>query len=340
MKWWNDIWLNEGFATWAEAKIVDQWRPAFGATLGQIAGLERVMDTDALRSARAVREPVRSTSEAMEAFDGITYQKGAAVLRMIESWLGADVFQRGVQRYVHENAWKNASADDLFKALDFVSTQKVEQLASGFLDHPGVPQVLASWKCEGANAGKLELRQSEWHRSAGPTSRPRDRRSWTLPVCVAIDGQKSRRAASRSAGDPIAREPERAVVPGLGLSERQSGRLLQVPRRTRQAVRARACREPLPRPDRAPRSRLERLGGRASGGDCAGRSSRLSSRSSTAKAIDTWSSEIIDVLRGVDQALVDDEARDGLREVRPGPTRRAQAGPRLVAPERPRRGRR
>ena len=203
MKWWNDIWLNEGFATWAEAKIVDQWKPTFGATLSQIAGLEYVMDTDSLKSARAVREPVRSTSEAMEAFDGITYQKGAAVLRMIESYLGADVFQRGVQRYVHENAWKNASADDLFKALDYVSTQKVEQLASGFLDHPGIPQVLLAWKCDGGS-GKLELRQSEWHSLGGVDLAGGDKHTWTLPVCVAIDGLKAK-SCFTLAGDPIVR---------------------------------------------------------------------------------------------------------------------------------------
>ncbi|HTB76814.1 MAG TPA: M1 family metallopeptidase [Polyangiaceae bacterium] len=208
MKWWNDIWLNEGFATWAEAKVVDQWKPNFGATMGQIANVEHVMDTDALRSARAVREPVRSTSDAMEAFDGITYQKGAAVLRMIESFLGPDVFQRGVQRYVHENAWKNASADDLFKALDFVSTQKVDELASGFLDHPGVPQVFSSYKCLGAT-GRLELRQSEWHPLGEPASPPesaRDKRAWTLPVCVAVDGQKTRNCFTLGS-EPIARDP-------------------------------------------------------------------------------------------------------------------------------------
>ena len=206
MKWWNDIWLNEGFATWAEAKIVDQWKPNFGATIGQIAGIEHVMDTDAMRSARAVREPVRSTSEAMEAFDGITYQKGAAVLRMIEYWLGPDVFQRGVQRYVHENAWKNASADDLFKALDSVSAQKVDELASGFLDHPGVPQVLASYKCTGGG-GKLELRQSEWHPLGdAEAGGPRDKRTWMLPVCVAVDGGKNRNCF-KLGGDPIARDP-------------------------------------------------------------------------------------------------------------------------------------
>ncbi|HEX4445365.1 MAG TPA: M1 family metallopeptidase, partial [Polyangiaceae bacterium] len=207
MKWWNDIWLNEGFATWAEAKIVDEWRPSFGATLGQIAGVEHVMDSDALRSARAVREPVRSTSDAMEAFDGITYQKGAAVLRMIEGWLGPDVFRRGVQRYVHENAWKNAGAEDLFKALDFVSTQKVDQLASAFLDHAGVPQVLTSFKCDGSSAGKLELRQSEWRplgtdAPVGTPSPPG--RTWTLPVCVEIDGMKSRSCFTLGA-EPIAR---------------------------------------------------------------------------------------------------------------------------------------
>jgi aminopeptidase N len=208
MKWWNDIWLNEGFATWAEAKIVDQWKPNFGATIAQIAGVEHVMDTDALKSARAVREPVRSTSEAEEAFDGITYQKGAAVLRMIEGWLGPDVFRRGIQRYIHENAWKNASADDLFKALDYVSTQKVDQLASGFLDQPGVPQVLTSYRCDGPGAGKLELRQSEWRPlgDVDPTAIAASKRTWTLPVCVAIDGQKTKNCFTLGS-DPIARNP-------------------------------------------------------------------------------------------------------------------------------------
>src|SRR5207253_5291138 len=58
MQWWDDLWLNEGFATWAEQKIVDQWRPSFGARLEAVVGLQSVMDTDALASARAVREPV------------------------------------------------------------------------------------------------------------------------------------------------------------------------------------------------------------------------------------------------------------------------------------------
>jgi alanyl aminopeptidase len=190
MRWWDDVWLNEGFATWAEAKVVDAWRPSFGATLDQIAGVQGVMDTDAMKSARAVREPVRSRSEAEEAFDGITYDKGAAVLRMIESWLGPDVFRRGVQRYLHENAWKTATAHDLFDALDYVSTQRVEKLANGFLDQPGVPEVNVRWSCDGpSGAGRLVLSASEWRPVGSDAGKPRD---WMLPVCVESDALKGR----------------------------------------------------------------------------------------------------------------------------------------------------
>jgi cytosol alanyl aminopeptidase len=203
MKWWDDTWLNEGFATWAEAKIVDAWKPSFGATLEQVAGVQHVMDIDALESARAVREPVHSRSEAEEAFDGLTYDKGAAVLRMIESWLGPDVFRRGLQRYLNENAWKNASASDLFEALDFVSAQRIGKVAGGFLDQPGVPEVLVSWTCGGsAGGGRLELSESEW-RPIGASSGAR--REWTLPVCVASDAEKEKTCFTLGR-DPIARE--------------------------------------------------------------------------------------------------------------------------------------
>ncbi len=306
MKWWNDIWLNEGFATWAEAKIVDQWKPAFGATLGQIAGLEHVMDTDALKSARAVREPVRSTSEAMEAFDGITYQKGAAVLRMIESWLGADVFQRGVQRYVHENAWKNASADDLFKALDYVSTQKVEQLASGFLDHPGVPQVLASWKCDSGGTGKLELRQSEWRSLGSVDPAGIERRTWTLPVCVAIDGQKTK-SCFTLAGDPIARNLSAQSCPGwVYPNANQAGYYRFLVERDKLLALAHAARSLDP---------TERLG--LVSNAWAGVRQGAIAPSVLLDLLPLFDGEnnrfvvdeILDVLRGVDHALVDDEAR-------------------------------
>jgi len=201
MRWWDDLWLNEGFAMWAEAKIVDAWRPSFGATIDQIAGVQHVMDTDGLKSARAVREPVRSTSDAEAAFDGITYDKGAAVLRMMEGWLGPDVFRRGVQRYLRENAWKNASSDDLFRALEYVSTQRIGELARGFLDQPGVPDVLVNWTC-GGSGGRIELSESEWRPIGSGTEL---RRNWTLPVCVGVDGLKGKSCFTLGR-DPIVRD--------------------------------------------------------------------------------------------------------------------------------------
>jgi alanyl aminopeptidase len=203
MRWWDDVWLNEGFATWAEAKVVDAWKPSFGATLDQIAGLQSVMDLDSMKSARAVREPVRSRSEAEEAFDGITYDKGAAVLRMIESWLGPDVFRRGVQRYLQQNAWKTATSHDLFEALDYVSTQRVEKLASGFLDQPGVPEVNVRWSCAGSHgSGRLEMGESEWRPLGADPGAAHD---WMLPVCVESDALKSRSCFTLG-HDPITRD--------------------------------------------------------------------------------------------------------------------------------------
>jgi cytosol alanyl aminopeptidase len=189
MAWWNDIWLNEGFATWAEAKIVDAWKPSFGARLEQIAGVEGVMDTDAMASARAVREPVRSTSEAMEAFDGITYDKGAAVLRMLEGWLGETTFQRGVQQYLTQHAWGNATAEDLFHALDYVSAQRVDELAQSFLDQPGVPLVTTTVTCE-TKGPNLELQTSDWRPLGEPE--PAHPHAWTLPVCVTSNLEKGK----------------------------------------------------------------------------------------------------------------------------------------------------
>jgi aminopeptidase N len=186
MGWWNDLWLNEGFATWAEAKIADRYRPAFEAKNELTAGMSDVMDTDALHSARAVRQPVTSTSEAMEAFDGITYDKGAAVLAMVEHSIGEGVFQKGVRAYLEKNAWKNATADDLLHALDEASGKDVTSLASSFLDRPGVPNVAVSVGCTGQGA-KVTLKQSPWRR-LGDTADAGSSAPWWIPVGLTTGG--------------------------------------------------------------------------------------------------------------------------------------------------------
>jgi aminopeptidase N len=106
-----------------------------------------------------------------------------------------------VQHYLEENAWKTARADDLFKALDFVSAQRVGELASSFLDRPGVPEVLASWTC-GGSGSRLELRESEW-RPLGGGGDPA--RTWKLPVCITSDAQKTKTCFTLGT-DPITRD--------------------------------------------------------------------------------------------------------------------------------------
>ena len=140
-KWWDDLWLNEGFATWTTYKIEDAYAPDLGAKIDAAASATYVMDEDGLASAREVRQPVASVGQAMEAFDGITYQKGAAVLRMIEHYVGEDAFQRGVHAYLTSHAFGNATADDLLGAIDAASGKNASELARNYLDKPGVPVV-------------------------------------------------------------------------------------------------------------------------------------------------------------------------------------------------------
>ena len=190
MRWWDDLWLNEGFATYMESLIVDELDPETGAELELLGLIGWVMDFDALESARRVRQPVAHTYEAEEAFDGITYVKGAAVLRMIHRWLGDAAFRHGVQRYLSRHAWSNATASDLFMALSNASDRDVAPVAASFVDQPGLPLVRAELICEGKQR-KVALSQSRYR--ARPSANPAEE-LWQIPVCVAYPTGKRRAA--------------------------------------------------------------------------------------------------------------------------------------------------
>jgi alanyl aminopeptidase len=319
MRWWDDLWLNEGFATWAESMAVDAWQPSFGATLDELSGLGQVMDADALASARAVRQPVRSVAEADEAFDGLTYDKGAAVLRMIERWIGPGTFRRGVQRYLRENAWKTARAEDLFHALDYVSTSHVEAFAGAFLDHAGVPAVFARKVCA-AGKSTLELREGQWLPLGEPA--PAGNPTWTLPVCVAADGHKD--AACFTVGpEPIARELGPGCPAWFHPNADQVGYYRFVVDGPQMLALAGAGRALDP---------IQRYGVVANGW-AAVRAGAMDASAllGALRAYDGESDrrvlgEIVTVLRGIDDALVDDVVRDRYRRfvaARLGPRKRA-----------------
>lgn len=191
MAWWNDVWLNEGFATWMETKVVDQWRPETEARLDALAARGSVMQRDALGSSRAIREGVVSTSDIDAAFDAITYQKGAAVIGMLEGWLGEDTFRDGVRAYVRSHEHKHATNADLIAALSKASGKDVGAVASTFLDQPGLPLVRAELTCEAQKPAKVTLSQSPYsvHKAADAPQR------WKIPVCVAYEGEGQKKPA-------------------------------------------------------------------------------------------------------------------------------------------------
>lgn len=185
--WWNDIWLNEGFASWMEAKIVDVYHPGTEARLGSIRSAFHAMDLDGLPSARAVRQPVTSGEETEQAFDEITYDKGAAVIGMIERFVGPEKFREGVRRYLRANAWKSARAESFFGELDRVSGKDVSTMASTFFDQTGVPTIAVDKKCE-KGEWDLTLTQYPWH-PLGAAPPPRPLKQWDVPVCMKLGPQ-------------------------------------------------------------------------------------------------------------------------------------------------------
>ncbi|GMV12934.1 MAG: M1 family metallopeptidase [Polyangiaceae bacterium] len=187
MKWWDDLWLNEGFATWMGAKVVERVKPAFGVDLERVSDKQWVMGVDMLASARRIRQPVRGSSEALEAFDGITYVKGASTLSMIESYVGEAAFRQGVRDYLGTHRFGNAEARDLFLALGKTSGKDVASVMSSFVDQSGVPLVDVSFGCEGKKLA-ITLSQREY-RPLGSMA-PSAAKSWLVPVCLGLPNER------------------------------------------------------------------------------------------------------------------------------------------------------
>ena len=144
MVWWDDLWLNEAFATWMAYKIVDQWRPHWRVWMDFEVGKGAALHLDALRSSHPIRAEIRNAEEAGESFDAITYEKGGAILRMIEGYLGEDAFRDGIRLYMKKHREQNATADDLWGALAESSGQPILELANGWIRKTGYPLVTVS----------------------------------------------------------------------------------------------------------------------------------------------------------------------------------------------------
>jgi alanyl aminopeptidase len=180
-EWWNDIWLNEAFATWMEQKLIAEWKPEWKTRMDDVDENLYAMGQDSLATARRIRQPIESKGDIGSAFDGITYQKGAAVIGMFESWMGAEAFRKGVQGYLRQYEFRNATAPDFLNALAAASGRKeIAAAFSTFLNQPGVPLLSVALDCAG-KAPALRLAQQ---RSLPLGSKGSATGVWQVPVCV------------------------------------------------------------------------------------------------------------------------------------------------------------
>lgn len=183
LSWWDELWLNEAFATWMSNKAMEAVRPEFRAREGFLGWLGGAMWEDTLPTARAIRQPVKTQTDSFRAFSGITYAKGAAVLDMTEEWIGDDAFQKGVIRYLDHHAFGTATSEDLFAALGSTG-QPVRKMMSSFTGQSGVPLLRVSVECQDSSVS-LKVEQEPFF-SLGSDHRHLEGRQWLVPLCVAL----------------------------------------------------------------------------------------------------------------------------------------------------------
>jgi alanyl aminopeptidase len=208
MKWWDDIWLNEGFATWMAGKIVAQWKPEWGGEDENASRRSEAMAADSLASSQPVRRPIHNNGDISSAFDGISYAKGGSLLSMFETWMGAERFRKGVQRYLKTHAWGNATSADFLAALAAEGAPEVAKSFATFLDQPGVPVVSAELACEGAK-GRLALSQRRYVPIGSPVSAEQ---VWQVPVTLRY-GASGRVETAKVMVDAASRSADLAFCP-------------------------------------------------------------------------------------------------------------------------------
>jgi aminopeptidase N len=181
MGWWDDIWLNESFASWRAAKETDLRNPSWNWWEAQDSDKESAMSADARVTSHAIQTHVTDELQATNAFDPqITYSKGQAVLRMFEAYLGPDVFRDGVRRFMKAHAFSNATSADLWNALSAASGQDVGAIAASWTERPGFPLVSVAAQCDAAGNRTLSLSQRRFLMGGSDP----DASHWNIPLLI------------------------------------------------------------------------------------------------------------------------------------------------------------
>jgi aminopeptidase N/puromycin-sensitive aminopeptidase len=183
MEWWNDIWLNEGFATWMSPKPVNAWKPEWNNRMDEVQSADNAMSTDSLKSTRPIRTQAETSAQIGEMFEpSITYDKTANVLRMVEQYIGPESFRAGVNAYLEKYKYGNATAEDFWNTMTSVSHRPVDKIMSTFVEQPGVPLVTVTASCK-QNNSSVHLGQQRFFRESA-AMKEGSPELWNIPVCL------------------------------------------------------------------------------------------------------------------------------------------------------------
>ena len=208
MAWWDDLWLNEGFASWMENKTTATLHPEWNADIDRVSAREAAMGLDSYAATHPIVQKIRTVEQTNQAFDTITYSKGEAVIAMLEGYAGAEVWRKGVQDYIKAHQYQNTRTDDLWNAVEAAGATDLTRIAHQFTLQPGVPLIqVTDAQCTGGNT-VVTLRQSEFSsdRRAEVTADPQ---SWNVPVNAATAGGALVRAVTEGPSTQM-------TVPGCG----------------------------------------------------------------------------------------------------------------------------
>ena len=187
MRWWDDLWLNEGFANWISYKPIQAAYPSWDMVVKSVEDISLPINADSLQNTRPIQIDVETVEQADELFDAITYEKAAAVLSMVESLIGEQAFREGVSAYLRQHSFGNATADDFSAALsDAAPDFPVDRVLDSFVKQPGVPVLMANSSCVNGRT-LIQVRQKRFFVDARLASRETND-LWHIPVCTRAAG--------------------------------------------------------------------------------------------------------------------------------------------------------
>ena len=187
MQWWDDIWLNEGFATWLETKPLEAWKPEWHMDLDDVLDSGNSLNIDSLQNTRPIHQAADTPDQIEELFDGIAYGKAAAVLRMLEAYLGPEAFREGVRAYIKTHSYGNATESDFWSALAKASNKPVDRMMPTFVNQAGAPLVSVHTQCQGG-VTKVMLSQRRYFYDRRLLDSD-SKELWMVPVALKTAGQ-------------------------------------------------------------------------------------------------------------------------------------------------------